>query len=113
MRFVTYFEEGTHYVLKRMPFSHPTMKHISFVTYIPLGMMENSTVHAIIAFLLTMPRHMHAIHRGHLYSPLGVIAWGHMARMTAWKHVKQEGELFNLCGGVKKMTLKNTGLLLV
>lgn len=63
--------------------------------------------------LLTMPSRMHAIHRGHLSSPLGVIAGGHMARMTAWKHVNQRGKLLNLCGGVRKMTLKNMGLLLV
>lgn len=39
--------------------------------------------------LLTMPSHMHAIHWGHLSRPLGVIAGGHTARMTAWKHVNQ------------------------
>lgn len=49
MRFVRFFEEGTLYVPKLLPFSLPTMKHIPFVTYIPLGMMENSTVHTIIA----------------------------------------------------------------
>lgn len=63
--------------------------------------------------LLTMPSRMHAIRRGHLSSPLGVIAEGHMARMTAWKHVNQGGKLLHLCGGVRKMTSKNMGLLLV
>lgn len=61
----------------------------------------------------TMPSHTHAIHRGHLSRPLGVIARGHMARMTAWKHINQEGKLLNLCVGVRKKTLKNMGLLLV
>lgn len=49
MRFVWYFDEGTLHVPNPLPFSLPAMKHIPFVTYIPLGMMGNSTVHTIIA----------------------------------------------------------------
>jgi len=83
MRYVSYFEEWTLPVPKPLPVSLEIIEHYTFVTRTPLGMMENSTVHTIIASLPTMSGHMHAIHRGHLSRPLGVIAGGHVARMAA------------------------------
>lgn len=47
--------------------------------------------------------------QGSPFWALGVIAWGHIARITALKHVNQGGKLLNLCDGVRKMLLKKHG----
>lgn len=112
MRFVRYFDEGALHVpnVATHPSHHETYPICHMHTSGYDGEFNCAYYYRL---LLTMPSHTHATHRGHLSRPLGVIAGGQVACMTAWKHVTQEGKLLNLCGGVRKITLKNMGLLLV
>lgn len=107
MRFVRCFGGRQHCVSPNCC-RHPryAIRRVPFVTRIPQGIMGNSTVHTIIATywqsLVTCMQFAEVTFPG----ALRVIARGHMACMAAWKHVNREGKLLNLCGGVKKMTLK-------
>lgn len=79
--------------------------HIPCVTCMAPGMAANSSGPITVAptdNAVSRARYS----QGSPFQALGVIAWGHIARMAALKHVNQEGKLLNLCAGVRKMLLK-------
>lgn len=108
MRFVCFFGRGAQHVPERPPLSF-TPRYISLVSHVWLQVWRR-----IHLGLLPSPPTDNAVScarysQGSPFRALGVIAWGHIARMAALKHVNQEGKLLNLCAGVRKMLLKKHG----
>lgn len=93
MRFVRYFEEGTLHVPKLFPFSLPTIKTYPICHIHTSGYDGEFSCAYYYHPLLTMPSHMHAIHRGHLSSPLGSYCRGSYGTPDCLKARQPRGQI--------------------